>query len=690
MLDGMEISLGDLDNIYGSRQLKDLEDRIKELQDQASTIQEEFDIEGDDYIDASGSLQKNDEYFDDFEQDEFSSDAEIVNGVEPPVKEKDQARFISDELLRYYNSPRVEDSGTSKIVGEYNVDIDETKVIPTVTFEKEDAEPKGQDEDFDESQVDLDDQESLPDDIEVDTFGSVSSTSDDDEDSDEIDVEILDDDTVTNFEDGIWNKDDSSFDGVSDNGSNSWRSSDVDDEDSETDIDFSDIDLDSIVDEDDDTSGDFDNTVTPSTLVSKIDENEQQEQSSKNSVISVNNSDDTKKDNNLINSDKESDSDLSDDEDDLDIDWGDDEYDLDITDADNLADEIQSSESMDKESDARVAENQDADNDADYTGEDDIDEDDIESALDDMDIDEDDIESALDDIDIDGLDDEELVDEDNESNNVDDEDDIDSEIDAIDDLDDIEGLDDFEEDEVSEPTKGIKTSNKSSSDLQTSNHATEATENVTLQEQENDADRSVDDEVAELERKLTEARKRKALANSNRSDKTVTNPSRRQVNSKESTRKIENKPVEKRNAQVNDRRASKKPTNDNSLEAQKKRAEQLANEMRAKKSRKAGVYDGLPQKSINKPDSSLLSEKSSKNNNVNSPPRRKLTRHEKYAQLTDERLMAYVSEFLKRNGVAKKPVDRRVLDSEFGQQNISKLIKRSYLISIGKGITLGI
>jgi len=40
-------------------------------------------------MDADGKLQKKDEYFDDFDSDEFDSEATIANGVEPPAKAKD-------------------------------------------------------------------------------------------------------------------------------------------------------------------------------------------------------------------------------------------------------------------------------------------------------------------------------------------------------------------------------------------------------------------------------------------------------------------------------------------------------------------------------------------------------------------------------------------------------------------------
>ena len=51
----------------------------------------------------------------------------------------------------------------------------------------------------------------------------------------------------------------------------------------------------------------------------------------------------------------------------------------------------------------------------------------------------------------------------------------------------------------------------------------------------------------------------------------------------------------------------------------------------------------------------------------NKKPVRKLSKQEKYATLTNERLMVYVTKFLTVHGVSAKPVNRRLLDDEFGR-----------------------
>lgn len=63
--------------------------------------------------------------------------------------------------------------------------------------------------------------------------------------------------------------------------------------------------------------------------------------------------------------------------------------------------------------------------------------------------------------------------------------------------------------------------------------------------------------------------------------------------------------------------------------------------------------------------------------------------YEKYSQLDIDALYAEVRKFLKKHNVEKKIVDIKILEDEFGKPNIKKLILKSYLISIGKGVTVG-
>ena len=153
-------------------------------------------------MDADGKLQKKDEYFDDFDSDEFDSEATIANGVEPPAKAKDAQTLISDELLRYYNNPKVEKEVQSNIVGKYEVELDEPKEIPRITFESDESVSEKTEDNIGLTD-ELDDIDDMPDDIEVDTFEESPdslNTDETDEDS-ELDIEFQDDDTLDDLGD---------------------------------------------------------------------------------------------------------------------------------------------------------------------------------------------------------------------------------------------------------------------------------------------------------------------------------------------------------------------------------------------------------------------------------------------------------------------------------------------------------
>ena len=60
-----------------------------------------------------------------------------------------------------------------------------------------------------------------------------------------------------------------------------------------------------------------------------------------------------------------------------------------------------------------------------------------------------------------------------------------------------------------------------------------------------------------------------------------------------------------------------------------------------------------------------------------------------YSELDIDALYNEVRTFMQSKGVAKSIIDRRVIEKRFGSHNIRKLILKSYLISIGKGVTIG-
>lgn len=67
----------------------------------------------------------------------------------------------------------------------------------------------------------------------------------------------------------------------------------------------------------------------------------------------------------------------------------------------------------------------------------------------------------------------------------------------------------------------------------------------------------------------------------------------------------------------------------------------------------------------------------------------KVNKEEQYNSLDIDTLYTKVVEFMMAHEVSKSAIDRSILDAEFGVLNINKLIMKSYLISMGKKVTIG-
>ena len=148
----------------------------------------------------------------------------------------------------------------------------------------------------------------------------------------------------------------------------------------------------------------------------------------------------------------------------------------------------------------------------------------------------------------------------------------------------------------------------------------------------------------------------------------------------------ENKKPAQKNTVV--RHTDKDIDRDRRIAEANERAAKLVSEMKANKdNKKSDVKIPDRKKSVNVPQQVHLQRESNVNKNK---VKRKLTKQEKYALLTDDRLVQYVEQFLKEHGVQQEAVDRKVLENEFGAQNIQKLIRKSRLILIKNGITIGI
>lgn len=68
---------------------------------------------------------------------------------------------------------------------------------------------------------------------------------------------------------------------------------------------------------------------------------------------------------------------------------------------------------------------------------------------------------------------------------------------------------------------------------------------------------------------------------------------------------------------------------------------------------------------------------------------KEVTKIEFYSTMEIESLYLEVRKFMSKNNVNKTIINKAILEKEFGSKNISKLILKCYLISTGKGITIG-
>lgn len=61
----------------------------------------------------------------------------------------------------------------------------------------------------------------------------------------------------------------------------------------------------------------------------------------------------------------------------------------------------------------------------------------------------------------------------------------------------------------------------------------------------------------------------------------------------------------------------------------------------------------------------------------------------KYTYMAVDSLFNVVKKFMVEHGVNNKLIDVSLLNNKFGSENVKRLIKKSYIISIGKGVTIG-
>lgn len=593
-----DISLGDLDNIYDQRQNKELEAEMERLRKQDAANYEDFEIEGDDFIDDDGTLSKTDEYFDIFDDSQFNNGSSLINGQEISKGVDDKGSLFSSQLMQEYNKSKLARESTEESAVQVKSDEGPEEIHIDIV---EDADTNSQQAtSFDDIEYDSDeDQDTIEDvDIDIQDIYTIENQQQDDdyldesalEDSDGVDFDIdsIQADDLEGFEDG-----DQIF---------------VDDDDI---IDDSDNDA----FEKQQSTGAQQHQKFPSGEIVDDEDGLENGLSSEEIEDDINQAGQDTLDDVDDKQEKDGKLGLSDD-DILEI--------LEDTDEDSEEDE----ESSDDDSEDFVPQLDDLDDD---TDEDSGDNDDFIPQLDDLEDDESGLEDDL------------------------------QESDMVDELDD-EDTDESEDDE-----QGDKF------DIDSLILSDEDDEDDSLYiSDDTDEDEEIPQKAAQNTRVETPKKPSEHIKPVNNTQK---KPSTPQKESESKAQQV-NKPGQVRN---------QAPVTRNRPAASNKKLEQNAGRPNA-------VNTGDKSKQVPNRGPQVYKQDVIKNSKpeakkLNTDP--KAERHKRYQQLTSERLLQYVRQYLLDHDVTVKPVDRKLLDNQFGADNISKLIRKSYLISLNGKITLG-
>ena len=127
--------------------------------------------------------------------------------------------------------------------------------------------------------------------------------------------------------------------------------------------------------------------------------------------------------------------------------------------------------------------------------------------------------------------------------------------------------------------------------------------------------------------------------------------------------------------------------NETVAEMQREMAKMKAELLRLKNDTQKNTSD-LGSKSINKNsgdniDAIVSKLKESKKTEIASGA------YDKYTVLSPDALYQQVKSFMIQQNVRQRPIEISKLNEKFGEQNIKRLIQKSYLIKVGKGVTAG-
>lgn len=115
--------------------------------------------------------------------------------------------------------------------------------------------------------------------------------------------------------------------------------------------------------------------------------------------------------------------------------------------------------------------------------------------------------------------------------------------------------------------------------------------------------------------------------------------------------------------------------------AEKRRKLKELQELKAARDRAAAEKEAASKKD--------KSSKTPKSIDIDNLPEVSVSATARYDDMDIDALYRTVRGYIVKNGMSKGLVSRSLLDKQFGKSNVDKLIFKSYLISVGKGVTFG-
>lgn len=222
--------------------------------------------------------------------------------------------------------------------------------------------------------------------------------------------------------------------------------------------------------------------------------------------------------------------------------------------------------------------------------------------------------------------------------------------------------------------------------------ALQAEKEAELARKKREAEQRRIDEERKLQQMRLEEQARKEEAERIESERKFKAEQERIKREQEQIRLLEQQRIEAENRrkqlEEENKRRQKEEENKRKQQEEKERQERLRKVLEIKKMKQAQEQAAKTNAVKNK-QTAHKDAVDNLNKNIKSAPIQNGSLYDKYNSLDTDALYDEVRKFMNTHNVGKRIVDVKILENEFGKANIKKLILKSYLISVGKGVTIG-